>query len=79
MMALKDRFRDTNLKISAIYPGGFESNIYENSGSEEGGPEHNLPWMMTTETVANAVIFMLSQSTDVNVDELIITKHLAAS
>jgi NADP-dependent 3-hydroxy acid dehydrogenase YdfG len=75
MMALKDRFRDQNLKIGAVYPGGFESNIYENAGGGEGYPEHGQPWMMATETVANAVLFMLGQPDDANIDELVVTKH----
>ena len=75
MMDLKQRPELKKIRIGAVYPGGFESNIYENSGSEEGGQEHDLGWMMTTETVANAVIFMISQPKDANVDELVITKH----
>ena len=74
MLALKDRLKDENIKIGAVYPGGFESNIYENSGSEEGEPEHGLPWMMATETVADAVLFMIGQPEEANVDELVVTK-----
>jgi NADP-dependent 3-hydroxy acid dehydrogenase YdfG len=75
MMALRDNSKLKRIKIGAIYPGGFESNIYENAGD---GPEeeyHNQPWMMQTKTVANAVMFMLNQPADANVAELILTKH----
>lgn len=75
VMALKDRFRDQNLKIGSIYPGGFESNIYENARDGEPAEYHNQSWMMTTETIANAVMFMLNQPDDANIDELVITKH----
>lgn len=78
MMALKEQMKGENIKIGAVYPGGFESNIYENAGSEEGDPEHELPWMMDTGTVAEAVVFMLSQPDDANVDELVITKHFGS-
>lgn len=77
MMDLKQRPGLKKIKIGAIYPGSFESNIYENSGSEEGGQEHNLDWMMHTKTVADAVVFMLSQPKDANIDELVITKHMS--
>jgi uncharacterized oxidoreductase len=75
MMDLKQRSELKKIRIGAIYPGGFESNIYENSGSEEGGQEHNCDWMMSTETVANAVLFMIKQPSDANVDEMVITKY----
>lgn len=75
MIALRNRKDLNKIKIGAIYPGGFESNIYENAGD---GPEeeyHNQPWMMQTKTVADAIMFMLDQPADANVAELILTKH----
>jgi NAD(P)-dependent dehydrogenase (short-subunit alcohol dehydrogenase family) len=64
------------VKIGAIYPGGFESNLYESA--ERSGDAHNQPWMMATETVANAVLFMLNQPADANVDELVVTKYFGS-
>jgi NADP-dependent 3-hydroxy acid dehydrogenase YdfG len=73
VIALKDRFRGQKIKISSIYPGGFDSNIYENAKDGDPNSWHNQSWQMRTETVANAVLFILEQPDDANVDEIVIT------
>ena len=75
MMDLKQREELKRIKIGAIYPGGFESNIYENAGTEDSAEEtHGQSWMMATETVADAAMFMLGQPRDANLEELVLTK-----
>lgn len=75
MMSLKTREDLKKIKIGAIYPGGFESNIYENAKDGTEGQYHNQPWMMETKTVSDAVLFILQQPKDANIDELVLTKH----
>ena len=59
--ALTYALADTKIKVSAFYPGGFESNIFETAGEKEA---HNQPWMMRTEDVANAIVYILNSPED---------------
>ena len=70
--AFKDSLAGTNIKVTGFYPGGFESNLYENADREE---PHDQPWMMQTDDVADALIFCLTRPQDMLVKKLIITKH----
>lgn len=70
--AFKDSLSDTNIKVTGFYPGGFESNLYENANRPDA---HNQPWMMKTDDVADALIFCLTRPADMMVEKLIITKH----
>lgn len=74
--AFKDSLEGTNIKVTGFYPGGFESNLYENAEREDA---HDQPWMMKTEDVADALIFCLTRPADVMVEKLIITKHQSSS
>ena len=74
VFALRNNQDNAKVKIGAIYPGGFNGNVFANAGWKD-EDSHNQSWMMSTETVANAVLFMLNQPEDANIDELIITKH----
>ncbi|MDQ5972758.1 MAG: uncharacterized protein QG553_917 [Patescibacteria group bacterium] len=70
--AFKDSLEGTSIKVTGFYPGGFESNLYENANRENA---HNQPWMMQTDDVADALIFCLTRPPDMLVEKLIITKH----
>jgi NADP-dependent 3-hydroxy acid dehydrogenase YdfG len=70
--AFKDSLEGTNIKVTGFYPGGFESNLYENAKRENA---HEQPWMMKTEDVADALIFCLTRPDDMVVEKIIITKH----
>ncbi len=70
--AFKDSLEGTNIKVTGFYPGGFESNLYENARREDA---HGQPWMMRTEDVADALIFCLTRPADMLVEKMIITKH----
>jgi 3-oxoacyl-[acyl-carrier protein] reductase len=71
--AFKDSLDGTNIKVTGFYPGGFDSNLYENAQRED---PHNQPWMMQTNDVADALIFCLTRPADMIVEKLIITKQL---
>lgn len=74
--SLRESLAGTGVKVSSFFPGGFESNFYENAGLTA---QHNQPWMMSTEAVAHTVMFMLSLPSDVLVEELVLTKFFGAS
>jgi NADP-dependent 3-hydroxy acid dehydrogenase YdfG len=69
---LKNSLRDTNIRVSTLFPGGFDSNLYENAGWKEN--THKQPWMMKATDVADLVIFMLTRPADMLIDTLIATK-----
>ena len=69
--ALRESLRDTNIKVIQYFPGGFESNLYENAGREN---SHNQPWMMKTEDVAEIILFALTRPKDVYMEKIVISK-----
>ncbi len=73
IIALRDKLKNKPLKISTIYPGGFESNIYQNTGVYQ-GEDHDQPWMIKTASIVNAILFMLNQPRDVVANEVVIGK-----
>jgi len=71
--ALRESLRDTNTKVVQFFPGGFESNLYENAGRIN---PHNQPWMMKTEDVAEIVVFALTRPSDVYMEKIVVTKKV---
>ncbi len=71
--ALKDSLDGTGIKVTGFYPGGFESNLYENA-NRSSKDSHNQPWMMKTEDVADTLIFCLTRPEDALIEKLVITK-----
>jgi len=69
--ALKDFLKGSKIKITGFFPGGFDSNLYENVGKEN---PHNQPWMMKTEDVADIIIFALTRPDDVLMERIVVTK-----
>jgi len=69
--AFKDSLEGTSIKVTGFYPGGFESNLYENATKPDA---HDQPWMMKTNDVADALIFCLTRPADMMVEKLIVTK-----
>ena len=63
------------IKVSAVFPGGFESNLYEAAGTVE--EHHDAFWMMRTVDVAEIVVFVLTRPRDVNVERLLVTKVIS--
>lgn len=71
--SLKESLRDTNTKVIQYFPGGFESNLYENAGRDD---PHGQPWMMRTEDVADIVLFALTRPEDVYVEQIVVSKKM---
>lgn len=65
--ALKYGLAETKIKVSAIYPGAFESNIFETAGESEA---HNQPWMMKTSEVVEAIVYALNQPESLSIDAI---------
>lgn len=59
--ALAYSLAGTKIKVTAFYPGGFESNIFETAGERDA---HNQPWMMRTCDVAEAIVDALNKPND---------------
>jgi len=71
--ALRYQLKETKIKVSAIYPGGFESNIFETAGEEEA---HNQPWMMKTSEVVEAVLYILNQPEELFIGSIELSKKI---
>src|SRR3989344_3088665 len=69
--ALRESLRETNTQVIQYFPGGFESNLYENAGREN---PHNQPWMMNTEDVVDIILFALTRPKDVYIEKIVVSK-----
>lgn len=74
--AFKDSLAGTGIKVTGIYPGGFESNLYETAGIDDA---HEQPWMMRTADVADALLFCLTRPSDMLIEKMVITKFDSSS
>lgn len=71
--ALKYGLAETKIKVSAIYPGGFESNIFETAGEKE---SHDQPWMMKTSEVVESIVYVLDQPENLFIGSVELTKKV---
>lgn len=69
--ALRDELKETKIKVTGFFPGGFESNLYENAKRSNA---HNQPWMMKTDDVADIVLFALTRPDDVLLSRIVVEK-----
>jgi 2-dehydro-3-deoxy-L-rhamnonate dehydrogenase (NAD+) len=70
--ALRESLVGTGIKVSGFFPGGIDTNLYENVGWESGA--HGQPWMMNADDVAAVVLFALTRPADVLIESLTVTK-----
>ncbi len=73
--SLRESLIGTGIKVSGFFPGGIDTNLYENAGRP--GANHAQPWMMSAEDVAQVVLFALTRPADVLVESLTLTKFTA--
>lgn len=71
--ALREFLRDSKVKVIQYFPGGFESNLYENAGRKN---PHDQLWMMKTEDVADIVLFALMRPKDVYIEKIVVSKKI---
>jgi short-subunit dehydrogenase len=69
--ALLTALKETPIKITGFYPGGFDSDIFETAGNADA---HGQSWMMKVEDVADAAIFALTRPADVMIETIVVTK-----
>ncbi len=69
--ALREQLRNTNIQVLQFFPGGFESNLYENAGRDN---PHNQPWMMHVDDVADIAIFAITRPDDVYMEQVVVSK-----
>lgn len=70
--ALRESLVGSGIKVSGFFPGGIDTNFYENAGWSSGA--HEQPWMMSADEVADVVLFVLTRPHDVLVESLTLTK-----
>lgn len=61
------------IKVSGVFPGGFESDMYERAGSVD--EHHDAVWMMRTEDIVDILVFILTRPADVQLERVLITKR----
>jgi len=69
--ALLSLLKDTKIKVTGFYPGGFDSNIFETAGNKDA---HDQPWMMNIGDVADVALFTLTRPADVLMETVVVTK-----
>lgn len=65
----------TRLRVTSIYPGGMDTNLYANAGMAAEA-SHGQSWMMPPARVAEAVAFVLSLPADTAVSRIAIGPNL---
>lgn len=71
--ALRDSLTDTKIIVTGFFPGGIDTNLYENAGRPN---PHNQVWMMKPEDVADVIVFCLTRPDDVQIESLTVTKKM---
>jgi len=74
--ALRESLRNSNVQVLQFFPGGFESNLYENAGRSN---PHNQLWMMKTDDVADIAVFAITRPDDVYIEQVVVSKFMQQS
>jgi NADP-dependent 3-hydroxy acid dehydrogenase YdfG len=69
---LREQLAETPIRVSGLFPGGIDTNFYENAGKTDG--THDQPWMMRADDIADIVLFMLTRPHDVHIESLTVVK-----
>lgn len=72
--SLKEELKDTKIKVSGVYPGGMNTNLFKNAGMLS--YKQNESWMMKKEDIAEIIMFILTRPEDVIIDDINISKNL---
>lgn len=68
---LSNSLHNTNIKVTGFFPGGIDTNLYENAQRPNA---HNQFWMMKSEDIADIILFTLTRPDDVVIEDLVVTK-----
>ncbi len=74
--AIAGACQKTGLRVTTFYPGGMDTNLYENAGMAS-EVSHGQSWMMPPRRVASAVAFVLSVPADTVVSRVTLGPNLA--
>lgn len=69
--ALKESLAGTKIRVIGFFPGGMDTNLYENA--QRANP-HNQAWMMKPEDVADIITFILTRPGDILIEKVVVTK-----
>lgn len=69
--SLREELDGTGIKVTGFFPGGFDSNLYENANRPK---PHHQPWMMKTKDVAEIVLFALTRPAELCMSEIVVVK-----
>ena len=69
--ALRDSLKGSKIKVTAFFPAGMDTNLYENVGRPDA---HRQPWMMRKEDVADIIVFALTRPADLAIESIVVTK-----
>ena len=67
--ALREELRETKVKVIQIFPGGFGSDMYM-SAKWDKDRAFNQPWMMSSDDVADCLIFMLTRPGNIMISSM---------
>lgn len=73
--AITGACRGTAIRVTTFYPGGMDTNLYENAGMAP-AVSHGQAWMMSPRRVATAVAFVLSVPADTTVSRVTMGPNL---
>jgi len=71
--ALQKEFTDKNLRVMGYYPGGMNTNIFNNAGNDYTDHE---PWMFDVMESVEAMIFMLTRNEKICIKRMDLVNHL---
>ncbi|MFI7003386.1 SDR family oxidoreductase [Nocardia sp. NPDC050175] len=73
--AIEGVAKGTPLRVTTIFPGGMDTNLYVNAGMSV-ADGHNKPWLIPPSRVAEAVTFVLELPVDTTISRLAIGPNL---
>jgi NADP-dependent 3-hydroxy acid dehydrogenase YdfG len=73
--AIEGACAGTRLRVTTVYPGGMDTNLYVNAGMAE-DVSHGQSWMMPPERVAATVAFVLAMPVDTVISRVAIGPNL---
>lgn len=70
--SLKLSLKGKGVRVIGFYPGGMDTDLYENSGISKYSKAES--WMMNKEEIADVIVFILNQPVDILIDHIEVRK-----
>ena len=71
--SLRKAVERTRLKVTSVYPGGINTNLFKNAGIELSS---NEPWMMNKEDIADIVAHIVTRPHDIVIEHVVVRKSV---